>query len=433
MERARNAALPWIAAAAAATLVAAGSASAFEAGTRPRADAAASPAQQEAELFAGVATALEAAPDDGLFEALPLPAAEPGRRGRLPVAAFRAPERLRPCCAFGHALAVDLMGIPLPGVHLDNVVAPDRLGRHHYDAGVLAWENGLERAFVSSEANGLVYTRRGGFVDVAHVRQWADWTVYLAQEVAARLPDGGAIELPGEGGRRVVHLERVQPGWLRRVGRDEAAVALAQWIAWQLSVWHELATLYGWSSTPLFPERVSAFSPEDLYSNLLGIQLAGAVLRAGGAETRERWERNVDAALPEVLRRLGAVDREQTGRAAALVDGFWWDSRRALPNPDLVLQRNPVLGPRIVPWRVALPDELGAPSDDRARPLAAAGPAILHVVDRVGDSAAGALAGLEVCLSDAVAGAMPASLRAGRALTQDQFAPAARAIAGAPR
>jgi hypothetical protein len=41
-------------------------------------------------------------------------------------------------------------------------------------------------------------------------------------------------------------------------------------------VWREIATWYGWSALTLFPEEASAFSPEDLYSNLPDIKLAGS-------------------------------------------------------------------------------------------------------------------------------------------------------------
>jgi hypothetical protein len=330
------------------------------------------------------------ASEDLLFAALPraarvegdarflggLHVAKSEARGR--VADFEAPHRLRPCCAFGHGLAVSIAALPLPGIRIDNVLDPGQLGRHRYDAALLGLANGLAHAFVSPERNGLVYTRRGGFVDLAHVRGYADWTVYLTHRIAALLASGGSIRLPDEGGRRMLHLAAAPRDLLRRVDHGRVARGLAERVAWQLSLWHEAATWYGWSSIGVFPERVSAFSPEDLYSNVLGIRVASALLRVGGAETRRQYEANMDAVLPQVLERLGAVSAECSRRAAQLVDRLWWDSRRRLPRPDVVLERNFQTGPELVPWRVSLPESWLGPLRN-----AQVGPIVLRVPDRL--------------------------------------------------
>jgi hypothetical protein len=44
--------------------------------------------------------------------------------------------------------------------------------------------------------------------------------------------------------------------------------------------WHEIAIWYGWANVPMFSERPSAVLPEDMYSNLLGIRIAGPDLPA---------------------------------------------------------------------------------------------------------------------------------------------------------
>ena len=64
-------------------------------------------------------------------------------------------------------------------------------------------------------------------------------------------------------------------------GRRNLTASLAIWAGYQLSLWHEIATWYGWASFEAFPERASAFSPEDLYSNLLGAKLVGPIISSG--------------------------------------------------------------------------------------------------------------------------------------------------------
>lgn len=265
---------------------------------------------------------------------------------------FEAPEQLRPCCAFGHDLKVRIGFVPVLGYRVDNVVDPERLGRHRYDAGLVSVENGLSHGFVSRESNGLAYTCRGGFIDIAHVRDYADWTAYLTHQIEGMLDAGGAVELPKEGGRRFFYVMPIDSRLLAKAGRRNIAVSLAQWLAIQISIWHETATWYGWSSSSVFPEVASAFSPEDLYSNLLGIQIAGALLRAHAAESETEFNWNMNALLGPVLDRLGAVPNGVTREAARSVDGIWWDSSARLPSNRVVLHRSLEIGPELTPWLV---------------------------------------------------------------------------------
>lgn len=265
---------------------------------------------------------------------------------------FATPTHLRPCCAFGTDLKVQIGFVPIVGYQVDNVVDPKSLGQHKYDASLMSLENHLSDGFVSSEQNGLTYTCRGGFIDVAHVRDYADWTAYLTHQIEGMLDFGGIVELPEEGGRRFFEVTPVDPQLLATAGRRNIAVSLAQWLALQLSIWHETATWYGWSSSSVFSEVASAFSPEDLYSNLLGIQIAGALLRANAAESEDEFNQNMDSLLGQVLARLGAVSNDLTREAAQSVDGIWWDSSARLPSNRLVLHRNLEIGPELTPWLV---------------------------------------------------------------------------------
>jgi len=58
----------------------------------------------------------------------------------------------------------------------------------------------------------------------------------------------------------------------------QVTTSLAEWLSVQASIWHEITTWYGWSSTR-FSKRPSGFSPEDLYSNLVGVKITGAIVR----------------------------------------------------------------------------------------------------------------------------------------------------------
>ena len=188
-------------------------------------------------------------------------------------------------------------------------------------------------------------------------------------------PRGGVIELPDEGGHRYVYLTAVDPALIAQVGLRELSVEIAEWLAFHLSVWHEVATWLGWSSWAAYPEIVSAFSPEDFYSNALGVRLAGAIVRSATVMSRAQYNQNLDAALVEILRRLEAVDGDLTHQAAFAVDGLWWDSTRRLPESQLLLRRNFAVQSPLWPWLVSQESEAGGRSSDlEARCESSAGP-----------------------------------------------------------
>ena len=81
------------------------------------------------------------------------------RPEEVPVVPVR--RRLRPCCGFGSSLRVRVGAVNIPGVSIGNIRSADDIGRHTYDAGRSAQDQ-----IAGSERNGLVYTCRGGFIDI---------------------------------------------------------------------------------------------------------------------------------------------------------------------------------------------------------------------------------------------------------------------------
>lgn len=247
------------------------------------------------------------------------------------------PDGLRTCCAFGDDLQVALPGIPaaLPFWRLNNVVTADGTGRHRYNDSLFAGMAGM-----TGEHNGLVLTDRGGFVDIAHVRDTADMTVYIFTHLWPR--QGQAFILtPGRAElaqRRLVFRAFTPPE--DRQTRLALTAAVAARLAWQLAVWHEIAQGYGFESVPGFPEGVSAFSPEDLWSNLLGARIAESLILGGYVKSREMYEAAMSTALRQVLVQLGARSAAETRFHIRMLDGLWWDSHRFLPDERLLLKRN---------------------------------------------------------------------------------------------
>ncbi|MFT5441052.1 MAG: hypothetical protein ACI8W3_000092 [Myxococcota bacterium] len=265
-----------------------------------------------------------------------------------------APSKLRPCCAFGSGIKVRLGPIPIPGVMLDNIISPSDVGVHRYDNGLVTFQQQEDGLRLVQETNGLVYTCRGGFIDTAHVRDYSDWTTYFAAQIARSVDTGAVIELPSEGAVRRIHIEPFPPGLTSLEEIRPAVIALSQYVAFQLSIWHEISTWLGWSSTKAFSEEASAFSPEDLYSNLLGIKIAGKVIAHQRASSEQEYDAHVSEVFIKAINLLGGVEAEAGRRAAQYVDGVWWQSMKRLPSADLVLKRNMDTGETIAPWRISL-------------------------------------------------------------------------------
>lgn len=278
---------------------------------------------------------------------LSLPAGESPQVWLLP-RPLPQPNGLRPCCAFGYNLRAKLFGIPVPWYQVGNVVAPMETGQHHFNPDfldTLRTLSGLNR-----EHNGLVYTRRGGFIDLAHLRDSADNTLWLFSHIWPRMGQATTLKLDDELGQREIRLLSYTPP-ASATDRYRLAVELAAHLAFELAAWHEVAQWYGFESVPGFSEGVSAFSPEDLYSNLLGTRVAIDLLNAGGGASLSRYQQAMSGMIPQALAQLEAESPAGTRFHFDMIDHLWWNSACRLPDKFLLRYRNYSVSERRLPSR----------------------------------------------------------------------------------
>lgn len=259
-----------------------------------------------------------------------------------PLPVLEEPGHPRTCCAFGMDMHVDFASIEVPFFEVGNVISTEQLGAHAYT---------LPLGMPEVEGNGLVYTCRGGWIDTAHVRENADVQLFLTLRLAAILHDGGTLEIPGHGAPThiaLTALPSIEPG-------SELAIAstLAAWITYRIGLFHEVSTWYGYEMIGGFSEQPSAFSPEDLYSNALGIRLARAIVEADRFASSREYEEAMVAYLEVALTQLGAQPQPVSRALMSTLDGLWWDSERRLPDTHLVMRRAfPGESPDVHPWRI---------------------------------------------------------------------------------
>ncbi len=329
-------------------------------------------------------------------------------------------ERLRPCCAFGSEIGAKVGPIPVPGYVIPNIISSDDLGPHTYDSGYLhAPRDGVPELALNREHNGLIYTCRGGFVDTAHVRDYVDWALFVATQVGRSVLLGERVEivLPDEGGRRRILLEAVDRDLVRRVGPRRLTVWLSEWITWKMSVWHEIATWFGFASVPGFSEEASAFSPEDLYSNAIGVRLLPAIIYHRAERSEYDFNGSVNQWLRQVVEYLEPVPRELGVEATGAVDKLWWDSDARVPDKRLVLRRNMDFEGTLTPWLVPtsrMPASLREACGDSPEPQRLAAP------EEYGGVAFGDWITLEIVVDDGLAKQSPFT-ELGRSVTQQDF------------
>lgn len=328
----------------------------------------------------------------------------------LPI--IKPPVSIRPCCAFGMDLTAKLGEVPVPGYKNGNLLSAEEVGPHGYDSGLTG----------VSENNGLVYTCRGGFIDTAHIRDNGDRTLYLAMEIARQLPAGFTINMPEEATARRVIVKPLPAGVLERYGRWMVATTLAQWVNYQFSIWHEIATWYGWQSIKGFSERLSAFSLEDMYSNVLGERLAAGIVLNHETDSSEAYNRAMDAWIRESLRRLSVVSKVDARRAMQSVDGLWWDSKQRIPDNKLVLRRQLSIASPQQPWLVIDAATKGPVRDELKQMCAKAPPPLpLSVPEQLADQKIEELVRLEFEFASWLPEGFPITPQKGTVFTHAEF------------
>ncbi len=250
---------------------------------------------------------------------------------KAPVMAYNQslpkPHRIiRTCCSFG----TEVQMFALPGIKLTETTSIEKIGEHHYLGD-------------SSEENGIIYSRRGGFIDMGHLRDQADWTAFLYTQILQNKASGNWSMLLGhEGGEKNLNISLI-PNL-----DNQDMIRLAGKIAYDLSVWHEIATWFGASTIPFVPERYSSFSIEDAYSNLLGVTIGMQAL-----QSELPYEQAVTQLINKHLKDLEAVATEaETYMAMEAVRDVWWTRERKLPSSKVLIERQIQVYPCLKPWLV---------------------------------------------------------------------------------
>lgn len=229
-------------------------------------------------------------------------------------------------------------------------------------------------------SRGILYTRRAGFIDLAHTRNAADltWNAYERIRPAINESRERILLAGAEPTLFLVHLD-YPPGWaeLEPGERDrlaeEISIGLAVRMGYVISSWHEVLTSMGFTGVTGIPESQSAFLYDDQPSHLVGAVAAGRAIRRT-LDHGETFNEAMTAALLPYLEELGVLRDGGTRRAVIACRGTWWDN-------DTTSLRQVHLGMAGEPFEPLLihldhPDVLG---DAAASTDTSADPMVWHV------------------------------------------------------
>ncbi len=243
-------------------------------------------------------------------------------------------------------------------------LGPENLGKHSYRYNFF-------------ERSGIMYTCDGGHIDIAHLRNAADWTAYLAAITYDRMMDNAA-EFKFRLAEGTIGCVRIEyPGdWPPADESERAAVlydmstGLGQYFAYQASIWHEIATWFGYKGSGFISEFGSAFSWEDIFSNLLGCRIGYMALY----DDEHSFNKAVTLAMNAELQKLHVQSKKTARRASDMVRGQWFSGDM----PVVVMKgRNFDIGlddGAVTPWIVR---GLGECQNPRAHAYSVPDPAFL--------------------------------------------------------
>lgn len=231
----------------------------------------------------------------------------------------------------GH-LPTDTHGIAFPN--------PDKLGKHSY--GITLFEVG-----------GIVYTCKAGHLDLGHIRGNADNTRYLVKKVRSALTNnskGFGFTITGELSRHKIKLT-YPAGWENNPDREriinEIAYATGPYLSYQATIWHEILTWFGVHFMGFEQEFNSSFSWEDMYSNVLGTQLAVKAMKTPG----QSFDQAMTAELNKKLKELNVQPKAVAIKASDKMRNIWYTGNLV---PDMKIRNLDIgldgsIAPMLVP------------------------------------------------------------------------------------
>jgi hypothetical protein len=193
------------------------------------------------------------------------------------------------------------------------------LGKHNYDSFV-------------GEGNGIVYTCRGGHIDITHLRIGADNTYNVTRKIQdSLLNDKPGFSFSLQVDKSTNYISWNYPSNWNLLGNEdkqkvakEMSYQLAPYFVFTATTWHEMLTWYGFKCMYVVPEDASGFSWEDSYSNLLGCQMAVDALKSIKEPDSKSYSKAMTSLLHDKMQELGIQSARNARQASESMRGEWF-------------------------------------------------------------------------------------------------------------
>lgn len=261
---------------------------------------------------------------------------------------------------FGYGLSY----FTLPVYNISEFIDPKDFGEHSFGEPA------------GNENNGVLYTCNGGFIDFSHMRAGLDWAVYITFKL---IEGKDTLTLEPEAGDLKLKFKNIAS-----LSIEEIA-SIGQKIAYERLLWHEIASWSYHQPNHFISEQQSTFTPEDVYSNLLGTLIGKRVaLRILTQKEGLPFSQIASEEIREVIRQLLPLQNEDGSKKAYdIVDrqvqaklpekernaDVWWDSKIVFTDPRYVFKRYMNIGPKVAPWLVPQYESLGCPCEPFVKTL----------------------------------------------------------------
>jgi hypothetical protein len=212
------------------------------------------------------------------------------------------------------SIAATTLGIPF--IHpRPPFLNPHKLGSHSY------FPNPFEK-------NGIVYTCDGGHIDISHVRANADDTRFFVGKIYNTLIENKNKYSFGLAFEQSWHtIEFTYPENWKQLTQDERqkiareiSMEAGAFVTFHATLWHEIMSWFGVRFAIFDPQFNSAFSWEDVYSNILGVKIAIQALN----DTEHDYNKAVTIAINKELDILRVIPRKKAMELTETMRGKWF-------------------------------------------------------------------------------------------------------------
>jgi hypothetical protein len=179
----------------------------------------------------------------------------------------------------------------------------------------------------AKQQRGIAFTLKGGHIDLAHTRKYAEWSQEYAKISSSNLRENNS-EFSFKGTEPAkYHVKIKYPQNWQNIDEnrkneiiENVAAELGPYFSYMPSIMHETLTWFEWRSTLIVPEFSSAFSWEDRFSDTLGCYIGGLALK----DKRHNPADAINLLLENEFKRLGIQSEEVCKQAVKNVEGKWY-------------------------------------------------------------------------------------------------------------